>query len=160
MIPEPLHAAIVHFPVALLTMGVIAQFLSLWKNIFNTIAIFMLSIGFITGIAAYLTGDGAEDFAEHVQGKDINMLLERHEFFAVATLIIFAAVLALHLIFLRRRPAIVTLLLLLLCAGGGFTITMTGHYGGEMVYHSDSQDNTGNNEDSNESEEDHDKGHN
>ncbi|MCJ8011577.1 hypothetical protein MUG84_07415 [Paenibacillus sp. KQZ6P-2] len=144
----PLHPLIVHFPIALLFVGAIVQIIALWRpKIWDTIANFTLITGLITGVIAYMTGDGGERFARQVFGTS-ESAIHRHENFAFFTLIVFGLLIAIKLY--RMFPLIPQLkkyakyslskvfipLMLVLSLAGGTLIFLTGHYGGELVYQS------------------------
>lgn len=60
----PLHPILVHFPIALLTVGTLLLFSSYWKpSLFRKTAEIVLAVGFISGIVAYLSGDSGEEYA-------------------------------------------------------------------------------------------------
>ncbi|WP_258535541.1 DUF2231 domain-containing protein [Bacillus sp. 03113] len=139
MLSTPLHPLLVHFPIALLIMGVIAQFLALWKkDFFDKLALFLFSSGLFTGILSYLTGDGAEEFAER-NGNEISSIVHIHERYALITLLIFGVIVALKIVRHYRKQSFLLPLILIFCIAGATTLTLTGHYGGKMVYHPTSQ---------------------
>ncbi|TCP21868.1 putative membrane protein [Scopulibacillus darangshiensis] len=135
MLDTPLHPIFAHFPVAFLIVGAILAIIALWKPKFcDPAAFFLIAVGEVMGIFTYLTGDGAEHFAEK-QGKHVEAMVHTHQTFATLTLITFGLVLLVRIIgyFWTRFPLYRTLLIILVIAGGIF-ITMTGYYGGEMAY--------------------------
>lgn len=137
MLSTPLHPILVHFPIALLTLGVITQFLALWKKEFFTkAALLLVATGFFTGILSYASGDGAEHFAKSQWGQGVRPLIHTHETFALITLVLFGFVLALQLINLlfRKSSFILITALLVFSFAGLTTLTITGHYGGKIVY--------------------------
>jgi len=144
----PLHPLIVHFPIALLTLGALVQLVALWKPSFwNRVANFSLITGFISGMAAYLTGDGGEHYAKQVFGTK-ESAIHTHESFAFYTLIVFGIIVAIKLYQMfplhsqlkkygRYSASKVFIpLLLVLCLAGGTLVFLTGHYGGKLVYSS------------------------
>jgi uncharacterized membrane protein len=135
MLSAPLHPLIVHFPIALLIFGVIAQFIALWKkDFFEKIALYLMASGFVTGILSYITGDGAESFAVKQKGDIIRSLVHTHETYAMVTMIIFGIVLAIKILHLLKWTPKLTPIVLVLCVAGVITLGFTGHYGGKMVY--------------------------
>ncbi|ULO06611.1 hypothetical protein H1230_27040 [Paenibacillus sp. 19GGS1-52] len=147
----PLHPLIVHFPIALLSLGAVLQLIALWKpNVWNTIANFCLMIGFVSAIVAYLTGDGGEHFAKQVFGTQ-EAAVHTHETFAMFTLIVFGIIVAIKLY--QLFPVIPQLkkyakfsfskvfipVLIVLSLTGGTLVVLTGHYGGKLVYQAASQ---------------------
>lgn len=151
MLSTPLHPILVHFPIALISLGIVTQFLVLWKkDFFEKVTFLLLSTGFVMGVFSYLTGEQAEEFAERTWGEGIETYLEPHETYALATLIIIGAVLALKVLNHYKKLPFVLPLILILCLAGGTTLTLTGHYGGKIVYDQDPTDaqiNNGNNQD-------------
>ncbi len=135
MLSSPLHPLLVHFPIALLFLGVLVQFLSLWKeNYFEKIAFFLLSSGFILGIVAYISGDGGEEYAIDHWGRGVRSIIHTHETYALITLFIFGAVVALKVLRMIKPMSFIKPLVLVLCLGGIITLSLTGHYGGKVVY--------------------------
>ncbi|MBB5180022.1 putative membrane protein [Planomicrobium koreense] len=138
MFTTPLHPILVHFPIALISLGIVTQFLALWKkDFFNKVTFLLLSTGFVMGIFSYLSGEAAEEFAENRWGEGIETYLEPHETYALATLIIIGVVLALKVLAHYKKIPFVLPIVLILCIAGGTTLTLTGHYGGKMVYEQD-----------------------
>lgn len=138
MFTTPLHPILVHFPIALISLGIVTQFLALWKkDFFNKVTFLLLSTGFVMGIFSYLSGEAAEEFAENRWGEGIETYLEPHETYALATLIIIGVVLALKVLAHYKKIPFVLPIILILCIAGGTTLTLTGHYGGKMVYEQD-----------------------
>jgi uncharacterized membrane protein len=135
MFGTPLHPLLVHFPIALLILGTILQIVALWKkDFFDKAALFLLSAGFISGIAAYLSGDGAEEFAAAHWGNAYRSVVEIHQFYATVTLLLFGAAIGLRILFHFFQKKILIPLVLIFCIFGSITLALTGHYGGQMVY--------------------------
>ncbi|MEC0373642.1 DUF2231 domain-containing protein [Paenibacillus chibensis] len=139
----PLHPLIVHFPIALLFLAAVVQILALWRpRLFDWPADALLGLGFISGIIAYMTGDGGEDYARSVFGAT-GAMIHKHESMAFDALVVFGVLLALKV--LMRLPWVkkrfdkalrwVAPLLLVISLAGLVLIYLTGHYGGEIVYH-------------------------
>lgn len=138
MLSTPLHPLLVHFPIGLLIFGVIAQIVAIWKKpFFDQLALFLFSSGFIMGVFAYISGDGAEHFARN-QGQNIHGIVHTHETYALITLFIFGAVVLMKwLSKFNILPALLPIVIILSLAGT-VTLALTGHYGGKMVYHPES----------------------
>ncbi|MCL1630367.1 hypothetical protein M3N64_00150 [Sporolactobacillus sp. CPB3-1] len=135
MFEIPLHPLIVHFPIALLLLGSILQILSLWKrDFFDKTALLLLSLGLLSGIAAFLTGDGAERFAREHWGNAYRSLVETHQFYAAATLLLFSIAIVLRLLYFIVPKKIFAVLIPIFCILGSIMLALTGHYGGQMVY--------------------------
>ncbi|WKB34820.1 DUF2231 domain-containing protein [Terrilactibacillus sp. S3-3] len=135
MLSSPLHPLLVHFPIALLLLGTVVQFLAIWKpNFFSNMAFFILSVGFLSGIVTYLTGDGAEDFARTHWGNAYRSVIETHQAYATATLVLFGAAVGLRIFMHYFKKSYLLPLVLVLCLAGSAALALTGYYGGKMVY--------------------------
>jgi uncharacterized membrane protein len=137
MLDTPLHPLLVHFPIALLFLGAVVQNVAFWTNKFwNKLAFFLIALGEVTGVLAYLAGDGAEAYAETLWGEAVEPIIQTHQLFATLTLIAFGALLVVKLgyWYFRKFPLRKPLLFVLAVAGLVF-LTLTGHYGGKLVYH-------------------------
>jgi uncharacterized membrane protein len=132
MIPIEWHPAIVHFPVALGTVGALAAVVSLvvrreWIRWFAPV---LLSIALLGGVAAYFSGQNAEDAAERAGVP--HEPLESHEdsslyglgLLALATLLAWATT-------SRRRGEWVAALVAVAAAGA---ILYTAYLGGQLVF--------------------------
>ncbi|GER66313.1 hypothetical protein BpJC7_08440 [Weizmannia acidilactici] len=133
----PIHPLLVHFPIALLIFGVIFQFIALWKkDFFNKMALYLFGSGFVMGIVSYMTGDSAIPDAREKWGQATRSMVETHEHYALITMIIFGAILFLKLLMYFKPFKWMMPLIIVLCTAGTTTLTLTGHYGGKMVYNS------------------------
>ncbi|MDR0269791.1 DUF2231 domain-containing protein [Paenibacillus sp.] len=139
----PLHPLIVHFPIALLSLAAIVQILALWKpRLFDWPATGLLAVGFISGIFAYITGDGGEHYAKNVFGATEDMI-HRHENMAFLALLFFGILLALKVLIqlpwtkehFGKNIRWMMPLLPIISLAGLVLIYYTGHYGGQIVYH-------------------------
>jgi uncharacterized membrane protein len=134
----PIHPMIVHFPIVMLLLGAAAQIIAVWKpKFFDKAANYLIVGGFATGVAAYLSGEGAEDYARaHLHAA--HSAIETHQDLALWSLFIFGVVIALK-VFRHMRPSIriITPALLALTILGAGLISVTGHYGGKLVYQTD-----------------------
>ncbi|GLH74264.1 hypothetical protein GETHLI_27660 [Geothrix limicola] len=142
-----LHPAIVHFPIALLMVAPAIFLLgALWpaqRRGIHAVALGLLLLGVLGGLAALITGEAAQIFARRT--PELRAALDHHEDLAQGTMGIFGALAAtwclyLGLIRLRRRelpPALgrsLFILWMLLSACGVVTLILTGHAGGRMVH--------------------------
>lgn len=139
----PLHPLIVHFPIALLSLAAIFQILALWRpRLFNLPASGLLVLGFISGIFAYLTGDGGEHYAKNVFGATESMI-HKHEDIAFYALLVFGVLLALKVLIglpwikghFAKAVRWIMPLLPVISLAGLVLIYYTGHFGGQIVYH-------------------------
>lgn len=132
----PLHPLIVHFPVALLLLATIIEIVSLkYRNSLNNTGTILLVAGVISGIIAYLTGDGGERFAEMHFGE-VEGMIHQHESMALTSMLLFSAAAVIKLFthfkdFYKKQLFIVVIVLSII--GSGF-LAYTGHLGGKIVY--------------------------
>lgn len=131
----PLHPLIVHFPVALFIVGVVAQLLTIWRqsDFLSRMAFYLILLGELSGIVAYLTGDDAEEFAERQWGN-VHQMVEIHQAFATITLIVFGAFIGLRVIKAFVKIPYFKTMSIALALIGAVMISLTGHYGGRIVY--------------------------
>lgn len=130
------HPLLVHFPITLLLIGGILQVLVLWKpNWFANVTMYTIGLGLVSGIAAYLSGDDAEDYARSHFADVDRHLVHQHEDIARNSLIVFGVILALELL---RRFGVKIPGIRWIQAGfavlGVVLIVITGHLGGSIVY--------------------------
>ena len=140
-VPDPLHPALVHFPIVLLILGgtgaVVAIFTDRW-NLRKWIALF-LTLGAIGALAAVWSGDHAKETTGLLSETAENLLDQHAELahqarnFAVAAALfaVISAFVKLKGVF-RYGPPLVTALISMICV---WYIVETGHLGGKMVYH-------------------------
>ncbi|GAC1380001.1 MAG: hypothetical protein NVS4B7_14330 [Ktedonobacteraceae bacterium] len=157
-----LHPIIVHFPIALLIIGVLLDFLALFLRRAHLVeaASWCLGFGSLGLLAAELSGQLIED---HVQRALAGNILEVHKTFALMTVITFITLFVLRILWLS--PHILSFLspampvaaragkyiqtsvpilgsnsrlligiYLLLSVGGIILLAITGYLGGSMVY--------------------------
>jgi uncharacterized membrane protein len=127
---------VVHFPIALLTVGVAADVLGAIGRFerVREFALWILVIGVVTLIAAYLTGQWAEEPIENISG--FHEHLESHEDLAAVAVWTWMGLLALRG-FLQRKTWQGTGLFgvyLVLSVAGCVLIGAAAHQGGQLVY--------------------------
>lgn len=142
-----LHPAVVHFPIALLAVApLLALIGGLWpaqRRGIHAMALLLLLLGFLGGLAALATGEAATSFARRT--PELKAGLAEHEAAAQWTLGLFGALLAgwlAHggLVRFRRRdlpPAVTRNLFLLWLLVGALAVAAllrTGHLGGRLVH--------------------------
>ena len=135
----PLHPLIVHFPIALLIVGTIVEIFALkYKEKLSVTGTILLTVGLITGIVSYLTGDSAEHFAEMHFGE-VEGLIHQHEEMAELSLIAFgiATVLKWITMFTPKFKKALLALVIVFSIGGSIALGITGHLGGKIVYEND-----------------------
>ncbi|HUJ79535.1 MAG TPA: DUF2231 domain-containing protein [Nitrospiria bacterium] len=131
---HPLHPLTVHFPIALLFTSVFFDLLGALtgnKN-FKQTGWWLLILGLIGGTVAAGFGMWTE---EQVEASGVpETAVDRHEAFAVTTIIVFA-VLAVFRWWMRERwSARDRVVYLSLAMIGLLLLGITGFYGGELVY--------------------------
>lgn len=135
MLVSPLHPLVVHFPIALLIFGVIAQFIAIWKkDFFDKAAFYLFGSGVVMGMISYATGDGAVGDAKEKWGSAVYNMVDQHEFFAGLSMVIFGIIFILKVLHAFKKIPRLLPLLLILGIAGTITLSITGHYGGKMVY--------------------------
>jgi uncharacterized membrane protein len=140
------HPIVVHFPIALLSFYVLFEIVTLFlKNKeFEKFVLILLLAGTLAGLAAVLTGNQAEEFAEDkfekaktgMSSETIENVIEEHEEYATITLWFFAALSALRigLLVTKKFNRTFKILFVVLALVGGFLIYQTGAHGGVLVY--------------------------
>jgi uncharacterized membrane protein len=139
-LPNPLHPALVHFPIVLLILGgigaVVAVFTDRW-NLRKWVSLF-LTIGAIGAFAAVWSGDQAKE-TTGLLSETAENLLDQHAELAhhARNLAVAAALLGLISAFVKLKgvfrsgPPLATAVISMICL---LYIVQTGHLGGQMVY--------------------------
>lgn len=139
-LPDPLHPAVVHFPIALLTIGmplaVVAVFLRRWH--LPWLAAIVLVMGAAGAMVAVATGNQEEEMVEG-GSEALEQVLDKHEELGEMTrnIAVVAAVLAVAAALASRMPIAgrgLSLLAALAAIAAAYFVAQTGHYGGELVY--------------------------
>lgn len=140
MIPDPLHPAIVHFPIVLMFVAPLVAGWAIWRmrmpesgaRVWLVVPVLLAAVA-VSSFVAVRTGEDGEDFAEQFVDHDT---VEEHEeqgtqfmWFALASVVIAAAG------FLPGRAGLgMRILTLVVVVTGVVLVTRTGHSGGTMVY--------------------------
>ena len=131
-----LHPMIVHFPIALLIVGFLAEVvgLVLKKEFFTKAAFYLLVMGTLGVVAAYISGDIAGDGVSET--GQLKNALETHEHAAELTLwlMVGAAVVRIALVWLKKFDGVLKYFAFVLFLAGVLSVARTGFYGGELVY--------------------------
>lgn len=139
-IPDPLHPAIVHFPIVLILLGtmaaVAAVFIRRWH--LPLLAAVLLTAGALGAFAATWTGDSDQEMAGELS-PDAEQILEEHEEWGERTrnIAIAAALLAIASASIARFPTVARGLGIasaLAAMIASYAVVETGHYGGLLVY--------------------------
>ena len=139
-IPNPLHPALVHFPIALILLGTLLAIPAVFLRRFHLpwISAIVLGLSAIGAVAA--TWSGEEDGGKHesmpAQAKEV---LEEHEEWGerARNLALLAAAVAILSAALRRSPVAAKSaagLAALAAIGASICVAEAGHYGGKLVY--------------------------
>ena len=137
--PLPLHPAIVHFPIALITTALILQGIQLWKPnwLSRVVGLWLMGLATISSIAAVLTGQKEASKAGEIgYPTETLILIERHETFG--NIVVWGSILFfiawVYLFFKYKndirldRLALAFLLLLFMI------VTVSAYTGGQLVY--------------------------
>ena len=140
LIPNPLHPALVHFPIVLLLLGTVAAVVAaVWrKHHLPVLAAALLAMGALGTWAAVASGESDGGLIENASPQ-LNSLVDAHETWAKRTLTIsiLAAVAAGGAVLTARWPGIARALAIvaaLASVGAAFGVYQTGHRGGALVY--------------------------
>jgi uncharacterized membrane protein len=133
---QHLHPMIVHFPIALLIIGLLADTIGLLtkKEFFSKAGFYLLVIGTISVIASFITGNIAGDGV--TEAGPLKQALETHEDSAELTIWLMSAAALIRIIFvaLKKYSGILQWISFALFLIGVISIARTGYYGGDLVY--------------------------
>ncbi|MEQ8547123.1 MAG: DUF2231 domain-containing protein [Cyclobacteriaceae bacterium] len=136
MITAPhLHAMAIHFPIALLMAGFLSEVIALItkKQFFKEASLYLLVLGALGAIVAYVSGSSAGDgMTDGILQKPIGM----HEEAALVTLVlaIIAALFRVALYLFGYQKTWTKWLSLLLVTALVGSVARTGYLGGELVF--------------------------
>jgi uncharacterized membrane protein len=130
-----LHAMVIHFPIALLLAGFLTEIIALFskKEFFRQVSMYLLVLGSLGAVTAYISGNFA---GEGIEEGPLKIPMELHEQSALITLWL-AIITALFRVILslmkynRRWTKWVFILLFAALAG---SVSRTGYLGGQLVY--------------------------
>ena len=140
MLPDPLHPAVVHFPIVLMLIAPLVTAYVLWRlrgaesrtKTWFIVPVLLAAVA-VSGFVAQQSGEQGEEVAEEFVEHDV---IERHEeqgkqfvWFALATVVVAAAAFASGSVGWSLR-----MLTLVMTIVGAILVTRTGHSGGTMVY--------------------------
>ena len=139
-IPNPLHPAVVHFPIVLIVLGAAVSVIAVfWRK--GSLPIFaagLLVLGAVGAWVATETGESDGGLVENTNAQ-VEPLLEAHENWAKRTVVAaaIAAVIATGAVALFRFPRAargVAVAAALAAGVASWTVYETGHRGGALVY--------------------------
>ena len=130
-----LHPMLVHFPIALVMFGFLAElaFLFFKKEVaLSKMGYYLLIIGTLAALAAWLTGNFLTSGMEGAAGK----LKETHALFATITLILLlvTSILQTTFLVLKNKTTILKTISFILYGGAAISVSITGFLGGTLVY--------------------------
>ena len=139
-LPNPLHPALVHFPIALILLGAL---LAVWAAVFQRghlpwLTAVLLVTGAVGAATAVYTGGKQAEMVGDISDR-ADALLDEHEEWGEQTrnIAVAAAFLALASASLTRFPktarglAVATVIV---AAAAAYAVAKTGHIGGQLVY--------------------------
>jgi uncharacterized membrane protein len=131
-----LHPMIIHFPIALLMVGFLADLSGIIfkKEFFTKAGFYLLILGTIGVIAAYFSGHIAGEGVE--EAGTLKQALENHENAAILSLWLMAAasIVRIIIVSLKKYSGSFKFAALIIFLIGVLSIIRTGYYGGELVY--------------------------
>jgi uncharacterized membrane protein len=140
LIPEPLHPAVVHFPIVLILLGAAAAIVAaIWRGgQLPRFAALLLALGALGAWAAVESGESGGGLLEKGTPR-METLVDEHETWAKRTLAItiLAAVAAAGSVVAGRWPRIaraVAVVAAVASAAAAYAVYETGHRGGALVY--------------------------
>ena len=131
-----LHPMIVHFPIALLIVGFLADSIGLIfkEDFFTKAGFYLLILGTLGVVAAYFSGNFAGEGV--TEAGALKQALETHENAATLTLwvMVGAALIRIAMVLLKKHVGIYRWFAFIIFFLGVLSIARTGFYGGELVY--------------------------
>jgi uncharacterized membrane protein len=131
-----LHPMIVHFPVALITVGFIAEVVSLFfksEKCLSKTGFYLMVLGTLAAIAAWSTG---QLFTSEPSQGEIVQIFEKHETGALITMIlmIICSAFRIWVIIQKKEDTQLKWIAFGFYLLGFAAVTFTGFMGGTMVY--------------------------
>lgn len=129
------HPMVVHFPIALIMMGLFFELFSLiFRNykFLSMAAAYLLVFGALAAVLSWATGQLFTTDMEGAAGE----ITETHELFATITMSISVIAALLYSWYLIKPPASFNLrwIVFTMYALAGIAVAVTGFYGGSLVY--------------------------
>jgi len=131
-----LHPMIVHFPIALITVGFVADVVFLFfrnEKCLSKTGFYLMILGTLAAVAAWTTG---QLFTNEPEQGAILEVFEKHETAAMVTMLIMiiGSVFRLWLVLKKRDESDLKWIVFGLYFLGFAAVTFTGFMGGTMVY--------------------------
>src|ERR1019366_8839421 len=140
VIPDPLHPAIIHFPVVLILLGTFAACAAVfWRKYYvPVLAAALLALGALGAWVAVETGESDGGLAENLSPQ-AETLLEAHQNWAERTLTFaalaaVAAAVSLGLFRFPRAARAAAVAAALIAGVASYALYQTGHRGGALVF--------------------------
>lgn len=130
-----LHAMIIHFPIALLLLGFLSEVVSFFvkQDFFKRAAVYLLLLGALAAIAAYITGTYAGAGIEEGPLKEPMRLHQQAATITLWLAIVLGLLVAVVNYFRYTRVWVKWVGILLFAALAG-SVARTGYLGGQLVY--------------------------
>jgi uncharacterized membrane protein len=133
---QHIHPMIVHFPIALLIVGLLADALGLFskKEFFSKAGFYLLILGTLGVIAAYVSGNMAGEGV--TEAGSLKQALEIHEGAAELSvwLMVVAAIVRIAFVVFKKYSGVLKWGAFVLFLIGVLSMARTGYYGGELVF--------------------------
>jgi len=130
-----LHAMLVHFPIALLLVGFLAEVIGLFqsKAFFRQAALYLLLLGTAGVIASFLSGNAA---GSGIEEGSMGKALELHKQAAQFTLWLAIAALSFRIgaTLLKPDQPWIRAMAFILFAFSAIAVSRTGYLGGQLVF--------------------------
>jgi len=140
VVPNPLHPAVVHFPIVLLLLGAAAAIVAVFwrRHQIPKLAAVVLGLGALGAWVAVESGESDGGLVENTSAQ-VNALIDAHETWAKRTLgiSILAAFAAGGSVMTARWPRIaraVAVVAAVVSLAAAYGVYQTGHRGGALVY--------------------------
>ncbi len=136
VLPDPLHPAVVHFPIALTFVALLFEALSRtgrWRSLEGA-AVFLVVLAAMGSVPAFVTGKLAHE--EAVVSPEVRQLLEQHESLGVSVMVglLLLAGARLVLAWADRHHGWPAWLYLGVLALAAALVAYQAHLGGRLVY--------------------------
>jgi len=135
-LPDPLHPAVIHFPIALAMVAVLVESLARiprWR-VLESAAVLLIVLAALGSVAAVVTGNAAHD--EAVIPAGAHDLVAQHEEVGEIAMwsLVALAVVRVVLAWSRRFVGAIPWAYLLLVAAASGVVGYNGHLGGRLVF--------------------------
>lgn len=131
-----LHPMIVHFPIALIIVGLLSDLAGLItkKEFFNKMGFYLLLTGTVGLVFSYYSGNAAGEGIE--ESGILKSAIENHEHAAQLSMIltIGTAIFRLLIVAFKKYSGALKYIAAVLFLVSVISIARTGYYGGELVY--------------------------